>query len=739
MTAVWAVTSLGVLAARAFVPGWMLIYRLGGSVGEKADGVDNEVAAPVQGPVVQAGSIHGDVHFHCGTGALVPRQLPGATRHFVNRAVEQDMLTTLLAGARGDGVVLLSTIDGTAGVGKSTLAVHWAHRMRDRFPDGELYVNLRGFDPIAEPMTPNEALGRFLAALDVAPDRIPPSDDARAAMFRSLVHEKRMLVLLDNARTADQVRALLPGTRTCLVVVTSRNRLDSLVVREGASRVALNVLTELESRDLLAHYLGRERLAAESDAVAEILSHCAGLPLALGIVAVRAVEFEDFPLDELAEELSNERERLDALEAGGETGIRAVFSWSYHSLSPEAARLFRLMGLPTGPDIGLDALAALADRTKRDLRRPLAELLRTNLIEQPERARYRFHDLLRSYAAECAATDESADTRHAAIHRLMDFYLRTSAAADHQTTGHARHFAAELPESDIKGHTFDGDEAAMTWWETERHNLRAAIKQASDLKWWKHSWQLPRSLMYLFHLRGYTDDWIEAYNIGIEAARQLGDEAAQANLLHELGIAYYDRKDFDAAARYAEMSLPHFDAIGDLQGRGEVLIALGHALMDAERNEEAVQPLESALEIAEGVNDAFAQGLSHNALGLLHAKLSRFEQAYPHFDKALRFDREIGEEIGEGFVLNNLANAYFDSGRIAEAIDTHRKALEVRRKIRHRQGEGASLRALGRVLQHVGDLEGARQALQEALAVFEELGHDEAAEVRAELDGLPTS
>ncbi|WP_190819472.1 ATP-binding protein [Saccharopolyspora pogona] len=507
------------------------------------------------------------------------------------------MLTTLLAGEQTDGVVLLSTIDGTAGVGKSTLAVHWAHRMRDRFPDGELYVNLRGFDPIAEPMTPDEALGFFLAALGVAPERIPPSDDARAAMFRSLVHNKRMLVLLDNARTVDQVRTLLPGTRTCLVLVTSRNRLDDLVVREGATPMTLVVLTEQESHELLAHYLGQDRLSAEPEAVAEIVAHCAGLPLALGIVAVRAAEFADFPLDELVEELRNERERLDALDTGGETGVRAVFSWSYRSLSGEAARIFRLMGLPTGPDIGVYALAALAHRTKRDLRRPLAELVRANLIEQPERGRYRFHDLLRSYAAECAATDESVDARQTAIRRLLDFYLRSSAAADQQTTARARHFTAVIPKSEVIGLDFDENEAAVAWWETERHNLRAAIKQAAALNLLEHSWQLPRTLMYLFHLRGYTNDWIETYDIGVDAAQRLGDESALAILLYELGIAYYDRKDFDAAARYAELSFPRFDAIGDRHGRAKALIALGHALIGTDQHTEAVQPLQRALEI----------------------------------------------------------------------------------------------------------------------------------------------
>lgn len=705
---------------------------------ERSDNVGNELAAPVQGPVVQAGSIHGDVHFHAVTGSPVPRQLPAATRYFVNRAVEQDMLTTLLAGAQGSGVVLLSTIDGAAGVGKSTLAVNWAHRVRDRFPDGELYVNLRGFDPIAEPMEPNDVLGLFLTALGVQHERIPPDDDARAAMFRSLVHDRHMLVLLDNARSVDQVRPLLPGTPTCLVVVTSRHRLDDLVVREGATRVTLHVLSETESHDLLAHYLGRERLAEEPEAAAEIVAHCGGLPLALGVVAVRAAEFTDFSLEELAEELRNERDRLDALESGGEIGVRAVFSWSYRSLSDEAARLFRLMGLPTGPDIGLDALAALAGRSKRDLRRPLAELLRANLVERQEPGRYRYHDLLRAYAAECASTDEPAESRQAAVRRLLDFYLRTSAAADAQTTGHARHFTPETPGSDVSGLAFDDDGGAIAWWEAERHNLRAAIKQAERSGLWEHSWQLPRSLMYLFHLRGCTTDWIDAYGIAISAAQRLGNEEAQANLLHELGVAHYDLEDFDAAARYAAEALLHFDAIGDRRGRGEVLIALGHALISARRYDEAADPLENALEIAESLGDGFAQGLAHNALGLLHAECRRFEAAFAHFEQALRFDREAGEEMGEGFALHNLAVAHLDSGNPDEAIENHRRALELRRRIGHRQGEAASLRALGRALLASGDVAEARRALLEALEVLEELGQGEAAEVRAELDALPT-
>lgn len=379
------------------------------------------------GSSVQAGAIHGDVHFHAGTDRTpVPRQLPAATRHFINRAVELDVLTTFLNGAAAERVVLISAIDGVAGVGKSTLAVHWAHRMRERFPDGELYVNLRGFDPATEPVTPAEALAGFLAALAVPTERIPEDLDARAALFRSQVHDKRLLILLDNARSSEQIRPLLPASPTSVVLVTSRNRLDDLVIREGAARLSLKVLAQEEAHRLLGRYLGDDRLEAERSAASALIAHCAGLPLALGIVAFRAAELPDYPLDDLAAELQDERNRLDTLDAGGETGLRAVFSWSYRLLSPAAARLFRLLGLPTSPDISLAAAADLAAIPQPEARRLLAELTRANLLEQHAPGRFRFHDLLRAYAAECATHDETNEQRHAALQRLLDHYTRTS-------------------------------------------------------------------------------------------------------------------------------------------------------------------------------------------------------------------------------------------------------------------------------------------------------------------------
>ena len=698
---------------------------------------DNEISGTV-GQSVQAGTVQGDVHFHAAPGQdePVPRQLPGAARHFVNRSVEQDALSTVLGASGGEGVVLLSTIDGTAGVGKSTLAVHWAHQRRDLFPDGELYVNLRGFDPVADPMSPAEALAIFLSALGVPNERVPEDEQARAALFRSALHGKRMLLLLDNARTAEQVRPLLPANPTCLVLVTSRNRLNDLVVHEGAARVGLQVLTSDEAHDLLGRYLGRERLAAEPEPVRALVEHCAGLPLALGIVAVRAAGDPDLPLEELVDELRDERERLDALDAGGATGVRAVLSWSYRSLSPEAARAFRLLGLPTGPDIGLAAATALLGTTRAKARGALAELTRAHLLDQPQQGRYEFHDLLRAYAAERSADDETADERQAALRRLLDHYLRTSTGVQEQLIGHARYFKPELPESEVEGLSFTDDDAALQWWDVEQGSLAAALRQAKTAGLHEHAWQLPYTLMYFYKLRGHAQEALAAFELGIEVSRGVGNARAEAHLLHDLSIAHYGAKDFTSAIGRSEQAQAAFAHIGDPRGEGDALIATGIFHTEGTgRLADAEDAFRRALELEREAGDRFREGQAHEGLACLHNERAEFDSAIPHFEDALRQAREDGEKFGEAFVLNGLSDAYFGTGRVDEAVNTYRQAAELRADIGHREGQAVSLRSLGKALRYSGDAAGARRAWEESLALFEDLGSPEADGLRAELAG----
>ena len=710
-------------------------------VGERTSGSNNEISGSVDRSV-QAEVVHGGVHFHAAGGESgVPRQLPAAARHFVNRAVEQDVLTTLLNG--GDGAVLLSTIDGTAGVGKSTLAVHWSRQRREDFPDGELYVNLRGFDPVTEPVQPAEALGTFLVALGIPPERVPTGLDARAAQFRSAVHGKRILVLLDNARSTEQVRPLLPASESALVLVTSRERLDELVTLDGAKRVALDVLTDAEGRDLLTRYLGADRVAAEPAAVDELLECCAGLPLALGIVAVRVARHPDLPLDELVEELRDERERLDALEAGGITGVRAVFSWSYHSLPDAAARAFRLLGLPTGPDISLDAAAALTGHDRREARELLGELTRANLLGQSGKlgqsgSRYAFHDLLRAYAAECAATDESQDDREFALRRLLDHYLQTSAAAEQQLIPHADRLEPPRPPATTKGLSFTDEDTALRWWEDERTNLLAATSQAFAGNCPVHAWQIPLSMMYLFHLRGYTENWLASYEIALKAADWLSEREGRAELLLNLVTAYHDIKDFDRAARQAEEALAHCRESGDLAGNCRALYSLGVSLFDAGRAKTAMPDLERALELAHELGKVDIEAGVQAVLARRCAGLQQYDESFAHFDEALRLNRQIDDRFAEGHVLNAMADTYFAMGQLDDAVEGYREAADHRGEVGHRQGRARSLRSLASALHANGDVEAERQALQQALAAFEELRDPEADEVRAALGSSPS-
>jgi DNA-binding SARP family transcriptional activator len=376
-----------------------------------------------------------DAPFHVpeteSTAMPVPRQLPAHTQNFVGRTAELDQLTTMLDSANPpEGTVVIAAINGTAGIGKTALALHWAHHVTERFHDGQLYVNLRGFDPTGSPLSPAEVLREFFDAFEVPPGRIPTSVEAQAAFYRSLLTDRHMLVVLDNARDAEQVRPLLPASPTRLVVITSRDQLSGLVAREGARPVTLDVLTAAEARALLAGYLGSDRIGAEPEAVTEMVEHCARLPLALAVVAARASTHPRFALRVLAKELVDAHTRLDALDTGeAATSVRAVFSWSYRRLSAPARRMFRLLGLHRGPDLPLPAATQLANLPPAKAQEVLGELTRAHLLTQHTPDRYTFHDLLRAYATDLATSQDSQEDHHNALTRVFDHYLHTVTAA----------------------------------------------------------------------------------------------------------------------------------------------------------------------------------------------------------------------------------------------------------------------------------------------------------------------
>jgi hypothetical protein len=376
--------------------------------------------------------------------------------------------------------VVVAAIAGTAGIGKTALAVHWAHRVADRFPDGQLYVNLRGFDPSGSPMAPAEAVRGFLDGLQVPPQGIPASLEAQAGLYRSLLAGRRMLVLLDNARDAGQVAPLLPGAPGCLVLVTSRNQLPGLVAAAGAHPVALDLLSRDEAVQLLARRLGDDRLTAEPDATDELVTWCAGLPLALAIVAARVATHPAFPLAVLADQLREARDGLDGFDAGDTTtDARAVFSWSYRALSAPAARLFRLLGLHPGADVTTGAAASLAGLPPAHVRPMLAELASAHLVTEHTPGRYAFHDLLRAYAGELAHTMDTGTDRWAATRRLLDHYLHIAHAADLLLYRHGETITLPPPEPAVAAAHLGDYDQAMAWFTAEHRVLLAAIDHAA--------------------------------------------------------------------------------------------------------------------------------------------------------------------------------------------------------------------------------------------------------------------
>ena len=454
-------------------------------------------------------------------------------------------------------------------------------------------------------------------------------------------------------------------------------------------------LTPEEGRELMERYLGHERVAAEPDAVGSLVELCAGLPLALGIVAVHAAREADAPLPELLHELQDEQQWLDALETGGMTGVRAVFSWSYRSLSEGAARLFRLLSLPTGPDIGLAAVVQLLGTRKRDTRALLGELVEANLLEQPSPGRYRFHDLLRAYASERAGTDEPAAERDAALRRLFDHYLRTSFGAEKLVLGHSRKFTPDMPEAEATSLALETAQSALDWWNAELPNLTAAVRQARDLDSDMHCWQLAHTLMYPFRLRGDTEEWISTCSTGLDSARRLDDDEARAHLLLSLGIAHFQREEYAKTAEYDNESLELFEGRGDRYWTAVLLGALGKVHQVLGRYHESRTALNRALEIHRADNEPYGQGAAHGILGSLHSDLEEFDEAFHHLRKSLSFCDETGEDYGKGSVLHDLAGAFLGSGHLDDAMSTYRQAVAHRHGIGHRQG-GERGRAAGR-------------------------------------------
>ncbi len=652
-------------------------------------------------------------------------------RGFTGRRAELAQLDALLPECAGDAVVV-AAVSGPPGVGKSSLALHWAHRVVDRFPDGQLYVNLRGFDPRGAALAPADAVRGFLDALRVPVERIPADRDAQESLYRSELAGRRVLIVADNARDAEQVRALLPGTPGCLVVVTSRNQLTPLVVATGAHPIALDVMSAGEAGELLARRLGPDRVAREPDAVAEIIAGCDRLPLALGIVAAHAKARPDAPLAGPAAQLRPAAGGLDAFDGGDPTtNVRVVFSWSYRALSDPAARLFRLLGLHPGPDLAIAAAASLAGITGPPARALLAELVQANLLTEPVPGRYGLHDLLRAYAAELVMPDE----RRPAVHRLLEHYLRSAhAAVLCLDPARAPLTFADVPPGVLVVAPADR-EAALAWFAAEAPALQAAIGLAADDGYDRHAWQLAWTMTTYFDWSGHWHDLISTQTAALTVLLHLDEPAGRAHAHRDLGRTLAWVGQYDTADSHLQQALRQYTELGDVVGAARTHMNIGWMLQTQDRHQAALGHSERAHDLFRAAGDELWQARALNSCGWLHSQLGDHRQALARCGEALTLLEKVDDRHGAGSTWDSLGYAHHQLGAYADAVDCYRQALALFAELGDRSSGAEVLIHLGDTQDAAGDREAAYRTWREALAVLDELGHPAAEQARTRLHG----
>jgi tetratricopeptide (TPR) repeat protein len=667
-----------------------------------------------------------------------PAQLPRDIVGFAGRRADLARLDAVAARvtAESTGTVICG-IWGTAGVGKTTLAVHWAHRARAAFPDGQLYVDLRGFDPAGVPTDPAEAVRGFLDALGVPAQRLPATADARAALYRSLLADRRMLILLDNARDADQVRPLLPAAPRSLVLVTSRNRLAGLVATDGAQPLPLDLLTAGDARELLTLRVGAGRVAAEPAAADRLVDRAARLPLALAIVAARALTEVDRPLAALAAELRDDPAALGPLEPGdAASDLRRVFSWSYRTLSPPAARLFRLLGLHPGPRFSLPAAASLCGVPVEAVRPLLDELVGAHLVTPTAAGRYGLHDLLRAYAADLAGTEEAAADRRSALRRLLDHYLGTALSAAEQLMPSLRPVEAPTPAAGATVAEVSDPRAAMVWFTAERPTLTALVRLAGDAGLAEHVWMLASSLREFLDRKGWTDDQAAVQAAGLAAARQLGDLAAQANAHRNLVRVQVGAGRDDLAARHADEALRLFEALDEPVGQAMAHLSLGMLAQHQGDLPAALRHHRRALSLFSRVRHRAGRATALNNVAMNLVSLGEPAEALASAQEALTLVRGRGETWSEAAIRDSLAGVHLALGQPGAAVDHARRCLDLLRAVEDPFHTSLALRRLADAYAALGDEAAAGAALLEAARVLDELAQPDAAQGLARVTSL---
>jgi DNA-binding SARP family transcriptional activator/tetratricopeptide (TPR) repeat protein len=667
-----------------------------------------------------------------------PATLPAVVHGFVGRTGELAWLDGLLAAAADDPTAaVVAALSGTAGVGKTSLAVHWAHRVAGRFPDGQLYVNLRGFDPGGEPLDPAVVLRQFLDALGAR--HAPPDRDALAAAYRSRLAGRRILVVLDNAADETQVRPLLPGAPGCVAVVTSRNQLPGLVAVDGARPIPLAPLGAREARDLLARRLGEDRVAVEPDAAAGIVERCARLPLALAIVAARAAFQPNLRLADLAAELREAAGRLRVLGSGEDpyTDLRAVFACSDRALGPEAAGMFRLLGLHPGPDIGLASAASLAALPVPQARRRLAQLVNASLLSEVG-GRYVMHDLVRAYAAELASS--AGQCREAlggeAVGRLLDHYAHSACAAAHALRSVRDAVLDGPPRPGVAPERPADAEHALAWFGAEHRALLAAIGLAGANGFDTHVWQLAWALDDYLDGAGSWEDWAATGAAAVAAGERLGDPAVRSRAHRLLSRAYaaLGRLEEAAAQLRHSLALAHE---GDLLGRARNHMALAYILVRQDDHVGAAAESSRAAELARAAGHHAGEAAALNTTGWYLIEQGAYERAIATCSRALRVFQEVDDRQGAASAWHSIGYAHHHLAQYEQALAHYRESVTLCESLGDRYHQALTLEHIGDTHLAAGDTAAAHHSWHQAATLLEAADHPEAPRLRRRLQPRP--
>ena len=694
----------------------------------------NEISGTVHGPAVQARTILGDVVFNVGPAHRmpVPGQLPPLPPNFIGRARDLAALDSLRADQDPARPMTLAVILGVGGVGKTSLALRWLHQVRAGYPSGQLYADLGGHRPDAAEQ-PGDVLGQFLRSLGTAPEHVPVGTAERAVAWRSLSDGQRLVMLLDNAASAAQVRALLPGPGPSLVVVTTRWRIGGLAI-DGARFTELGPLDEPDAVELLDRVAGAGRAWSEPQAAREVVRLCGRLPLAVCVSGARLAPRPRWPVERMAAELASERHRLAALHLTEDLSVRAAFDLSYQALPDDTARGYRLLSLVPGPDFGPELAAAAVAVPAGHGRRLLEALAGASLLEEIGAERFRFHDLVRLHARERADAEDTKAERDSVIARSIGWYLNAAVAADLVVSPGRWRLNPMYETAHAAPPAFAGSAQALDWLEDSLPGLLAALRAASDQSLHEQVWQLCEALWGLFLYRKHFRPWIDSHVLGLASARACRDRKAEARMRIQLGYAYYSQRQYAEAADQFTRALTLSRQDNHQLGEGTALEQLALIDLRQGRYDEAIDAFTQAQVIFGQLDIPRGVALMARHIGEAHLGARRYEQAVSLLQQARAMFATQADAYMEARTLTSLAQARLQAGRPGAAVELLSEALAIVTGLGARHEEARTRVALADAAGLLGEAEQARGHLQAALDIYAQIGAPEADEVRLRLD-----